>query len=361
MVATSNLVAGKDENGIPKLVKLVDSGSTDDSGNVIWVPSVDATVEVGDLGSVKLLDKDGVNEAVISSGGALSVTGTQLPATLGQKAMAASMAVVIASDQATFPVASTAAATEVHLGQVGGEKTAVTVEFTRPANSTAYAALDVIGVDLAVTGATNASPIVVTTATHSLADGDPITITGVLGNTAANANAFAKVTGFSSTTFGLYSDKALTTPIAGNGAYTSGGDVARLFRLPNFARVEAGSGYVVKGQILTDQKTCVARVKVHLFTSPVTAYLDNVPYLKLYANRTMRTGEIIFPAMATEDPSNSTAAGSLVDPNTFNSNVPLSFGCAASDRDLYFMVETLDVFTPASGQNFFLKFTPEQD
>lgn len=82
---------------------------------------------------------------------------------------------------------------------------------------------------LAISGATNASPIVVTSAAHGLSsndDGTPanaVTISGVLGNTAANGAWYAKVTGYSSTTFALYWDQALTVPVAGNGAYSSGG------------------------------------------------------------------------------------------------------------------------------------------
>lgn len=243
----------------------------------------------------------------------------------------------------------------------GGLKSSVAVEFTRPADTTAYAPLDTVGVSLAITGATNATPIVITCATHSLADGDPVTIASVGGNTNANGDYYAKVTGYSTTTFGVYTDKALTTPKAGNSAYTSGGTVARLFRLPNVARVAAGGGYVVKGQIFTDQKTCVARCKVHLFHTPVTAILDNSPYLRLWANRAARSAEITFPALATEDPTNSTAAGTMVTPNTPSSNVPSAFVCDATDRDLYFMIETLDAFTPASGQNFYVKFAFELD
>lgn len=254
-----------------------------------------------------------------------------------------------------------ALAGETHMGSFGGAKKSVSVSITRPANTTAYAALDTIGVDLAITGATNANPIVITCATHGLSDGDPVTITSVGGNTNANTNAYAKVSGYSATTFGLYSDKALQIPIAGNSNYTSGGNVARLFRLPNAGRVAAGSGYVVKGQIMTDQKTCVARCKVHLFHAPVTAYLDNAPYLLLFANADSRSSQVIFPALATEDPTNSTGALTIVTPNTANSNLPASYGCAASDADMYFMVETLDAFTPASGQGFFVKFAFEQD
>lgn len=70
--------------------------------------------------------------------------------------------------------------------------------------------------NLAVSGATNASPIVLTTATHGLSTGDYVTVSGVLGNTAANGTW--TITVLSGTTFSL-------TGSAGNAAYTSGGIV----------------------------------------------------------------------------------------------------------------------------------------
>ena len=76
---------------------------------------------------------------------------------------------------------------------------------------------------LGVTGATNASPIVITVPAYGLANGQPVTISGVTGNTNANGSNYAKTTSYTSTTFGLYSDSGLTTPVAGSGAYVSGG------------------------------------------------------------------------------------------------------------------------------------------
>ena len=64
-----------------------------------------------------------------------------------------------------------------------------------------------------ITGATNANPIVITSAGHSLVTGMRVTITGVLGNT--NANTTAVVTVIDANTFSI--------PVAGNAAYTSGG------------------------------------------------------------------------------------------------------------------------------------------
>lgn len=77
-------------------------------------------------------------------------------------------------------------------------------------------------VALTVTGATNASPIVITTSTvHGLRTGDKVYITGVGGNTAANnslTNPAWTVTVTSTTQFSLDGS-------TGNGAYTSGGTV----------------------------------------------------------------------------------------------------------------------------------------
>jgi hypothetical protein len=65
-----------------------------------------------------------------------------------------------------------------------------------------------------ITGATNASPIVVTIAAHGYQTGDQVQILNVNGNTAANGNWL--ITVLTANTFSL-------TASVGNGAYTSGG------------------------------------------------------------------------------------------------------------------------------------------
>lgn len=67
----------------------------------------------------------------------------------------------------------------------------------------------------AITGATNASPIVITSADHGLTTGTRVTISGVGGNTAANSTFV--VTYIDADTFSLDGS-------TGNGAYTSGGN-----------------------------------------------------------------------------------------------------------------------------------------
>lgn len=70
------------------------------------------------------------------------------------------------------------------------------------------------GISQAVTGASNATPIVVDCVGHGFADGDKVTISGVLGNTAANGTH--TVANKTADTFEL-------SGVAGNGAYVSGG------------------------------------------------------------------------------------------------------------------------------------------
>ncbi len=68
----------------------------------------------------------------------------------------------------------------------------------------------------AVEGATNATPIIITATDHGMADGTQVTISGVVGNTAANG------------TFTIGSSTADTFALVasvGNGAYTSGGRI----------------------------------------------------------------------------------------------------------------------------------------
>lgn len=72
-------------------------------------------------------------------------------------------------------------------------------------------------VSLAITNATNVAPIVITTgAPHPLNSGDMVTVSGVLGNLAANGTF--KISKLSSTTFSLAAS-------VGSGAYLSGGVV----------------------------------------------------------------------------------------------------------------------------------------
>lgn len=80
----------------------------------------------------------------------------------------------------------------------------------------------------AVTGATNATPIVVTATSHGFSDGDEVLIGGVVGNTNANGRFF--IANSDANTFELqaYDEHGALVDVAGNAAYTSGGYVIKL-------------------------------------------------------------------------------------------------------------------------------------
>lgn len=78
MAITGTLVMGKDEQGNPRLIGLVDSGQTDGAGNPIWLLSVDSsvTIDPGDItiGSVTL--KDGAAATLVAVKTATAIIGT---------------------------------------------------------------------------------------------------------------------------------------------------------------------------------------------------------------------------------------------------------------------------------------------
>ena len=177
-----------------------------------------------------------------------------------------------------LPVAPTAS--ENHIGEVGGRTIRVAATFARPADTSAYAALDTVSTS-------TSAPVVIT--------------------------------------------------------------------FSNMARINAGSGYITKARIMTDQKTNTARFRLHLFHTAPTLTNDNAAFPLLWADRANRVGKIDFGAMTSEDATNSTCAESL------NESVRLSFTCEAANTALYGILETLDAFTPASGQNFYISLTAEQN
>lgn len=91
--------------------------------------------------------------------------------------------------------------------------TVVPGEFT-PNASKRFFRVRSANVPVAVTAATNASPIVLTSTGHSLNTGDIISVSGVVGNTAANG--VFTITKLDANTFSLNGS-------TGNGAYVSGG------------------------------------------------------------------------------------------------------------------------------------------
>ena len=86
-------------------------------------------------------------------------------------------------------------------------------------------------VSLAVTGATSADPVVITTSTsHGLSNGESVYISGVVGMTQLNGRTF-NITSLTSTTFSLQNSAGADIDGSGYTAYTSGGTADKVFEL----------------------------------------------------------------------------------------------------------------------------------
>lgn len=106
---------------------------------------------------------------------------------------------------------------------------------------TLRAKFDDDNVPYVVSGATNASPIAVSTSKrNNFRDGEQVTISGVVGNTNANGTFYVKV--YTPKKFALYSDVYLQTAVAGNAAYVSGGQVSKIY-------------YEYSKELVSDRKT----------------------------------------------------------------------------------------------------------
>lgn len=217
--------------------------------------------------------------------------------------------------------------------------------FTRPANTTAYAAGDaVIGVEKTITAASNASPIVLTSTAHGLVTGDAVTVASVGGNTAANGNFV--VTKVTDDTFSLDGS-------VGNGAYTSGGTAVRLLKLGGLVGSSGSRGRVVKTKLLCDLATITnGTFRVHFFSGLFTQGLDNAAFTLLYADRADHQGYSGALTLVTE--------GSGSDAGVAQDFTSIPFICASGQTFLYAAVVAEGAYTPKSGGLFLLEVTVDR-
>lgn len=83
--------------------------------------------------------------------------------------------------------------------------------------------LGIVTTTLTVTGASNASPIVLTSVAHGLSEVAHVVVSGVGGNTAANGTWIATPTDANSLSLSTVSAAGVVSSSVGSGTYTSGG------------------------------------------------------------------------------------------------------------------------------------------
>ncbi len=176
--------------------------------------------------------------------------------------------------------------------------------------------------------------------------------TGIsVGGTAVSSSNPLPVGGKSVQKSASFTRPADTTAYAANDAVANSTSTPTLLSFANCANANGGQGYIVKTRLLTNQKTCTARFRLSFYHTAPSPVNDNAPKPKLYANKDKLIGRIDLDPCSTED-ATSDAAFAL-------STALMPYVCAAADTTIYCILTTLDAFTPASAQQFYLEITCE--
>jgi len=137
-----------------------------------------------------------------------------------------------------------------------------------------------------------------------------------------------------------------STPYTANDVVSNDATTTTMQALAAAARVAGLGGYVVGIRVATDKKSITPRMRVHFFnTTGATLAGDNLAWKDVYADSAKRVGYVDLPAMITAaDATNSDNSRAL------DLTVRMPYTCVATS--LYFVLETLDAFTPAALEKF---------
>jgi hypothetical protein len=124
------------------------------------------------------------------------------------------------------------------------------------------------------------------------------------------------------------------------------------------AKVNGGSGYIVKAQAVCETTAVTPRLTLFLFNAVPTSELDDhaANTALLHADLANYVGKIDFPAMEDLGTGDSEAVAS---PSTYG-NLPLAFNCATAADDLYGVLVTRDAFTNTAGNDVTVTLVCEQ-
>ena len=143
-----------------------------------------------------------------------------------------------------------------------------------------------------------------------------------------------------------------TTPYSINDAIADSATAPTLLQFTGCANANGGQGYITKVILLTNQKTCTSRFRLSFYHTAPSPVNDNAIKPMLYANRDKLIGRIDLDPTSTEDIAGSDAAFAL-------STALLPYVLAENDTKIYAILTTLDGFTPASAQQFYVEITCE--
>ena len=153
----------------------------------------------------------------------------------------------------------------------------------------------------------------------------------------------------------VFTRPANTTAYTANDVVSDNATTTTMQPLTGVARYTGGSGYIVEIAVATNLKSITPRMRVHLFnTTGATLAGDNVAYKALYADVSKRVGFYDLAAMTTAADTTNSDVSTIRD---YTMRIP--YVCTGTS--LYVVLETLDAFTPTSGQSFTVSIKVDQN
>jgi len=123
------------------------------------------------------------------------------------------------------------------------------------------------------------------------------------------------------------------------------------------ARVNGGSGYITKAEIISESESVTPRITLYLFNAAPTSELDDnaANTAPDSADLAKFIGKIDFPALESVGTTDSMAT---VTPSTVG-GLPLGFTCSSTADDLFGIAVTRDAFTQTATDDLTIVLTSE--
>lgn len=158
----------------------------------------------------------------------------------------------------------------------------------------------------------------------------------------------------------------VTKPLASATAYhaedvmseSASNGVGTAWTFAAIAKVNGGTGYIVKAHAICETTAVTPRITLFLFNATPTSELDDhaANTALLHADLANYVGKIDFPAMEDLGTGDSET---IATPGT-TGNLPLAFQCATEADDLIGIAVTRDVFTNTATNDLRIILTAEQ-
>lgn len=128
---------------------------------------------------------------------------------------------------------------------------------------------------------------------------------------------------------------------------------AALIEFGSVFAANGGTAYLVKVQLFTDQKDCVAPTRLYLFNAAITPIADNSPFTPLYADLSKAVGYVDIPALAREGSSSTTAQAIWTG--------QMEVEADAADVKLFGVLVAKAGFPPASAQKWSVRISVDRN